>query len=338
MPTRPALPPKATDTDTLAEVGAAKLLWAASALVLPWQQTSVRRGGAQRAVLTVAPAAAARLLQLHLSVGCWGCGGQLRLDGVVLAPVQQDRVLAPEPCPRLAAPLPPPSPPAEPRPDVVQQATAEGVARAAGLAGADLTIVTQLSLERLEMLHQLALAWRGPVAASVYIPCPEGGSSAACRDQHPWQLAYLKKKVEQALAAAAVGSSWAVLVLLETRPGAPYPINRLRNAALAAASTAWAIVLDADFVPSPTLGRSVAQALGHPLLARQDRLALVVPAFDLRAADRLSGPALATKDEVLTASRAGTVRPFRLDATPRSHGATDFARWATATDPYYIRR
>lgn len=218
-------------------------------------------------------------------------------------------------------------------------ANKSGLAAASTAAGADLTLATQLSLERLEMLLHLAQAWSGPVVAIVYVPCDVAPPASDCTVQHRWQNTYLVKKVNEALEAAAHPEAWTVHYFFETRSGALYPINRLRNQALAATATDWALVLDADFVPGPTLASDFSAALGGmDSNALQEHIAFVVPAFEAQAADRGSSPILHTKADVLAACRAGTVVPFRIAETPRSHGATDYTRWQDAFRPYLVER
>jgi hypothetical protein len=219
-------------------------------------------------------------------------------------------------------------------------ATKQGLAAASTAVGADLTLATQLSLERLEMLLHLAQAWSGPVVAIVYVSCDIAPSASDCTVQHQWQSAYLVKKVNEALEVAAHPEAWTVHYFFETRNGALYPINRLRNQARAATATDWVLVLDADFVPGPTLASDFSAALeGMDRDVLQEPLfAFVVPAFEAQAADRGSSPTLQTKADVLAACRAGTVVPFRLGETPRSHGATDYTRWQDALRPYLVER
>lgn len=116
----------------------------------------------------------------------------------------------------------------------------------------------------------------------------------------------------------------------ETQLEVPYPINVLRNQALAAATTPLALLADADLMPGGSILRDVARAR---LAAKAngeaaDALALVVPAFeddDGRTCRRAAR--VADKAGLLALLARGAVQPYKAAHQPHAHGPTDVARW-----------
>lgn len=274
-----------------------------------------------------------RLLQLHVSAGCRQCGGQLLLRGVALA-VQPDGAVSPANCPgaMLAAASAADPVPQRARTYIVKAHDPAALARLAA-TGEDVTLATQLSLDRLDMLVRLAGTWPGPAVAVVYLPALASGADSS------WQTAYLAKKVQQALAVAREPGAWTVMAMSGVTLDAPYPINTLRNAARAAARTRWVLVLDADFVPSRGLAADVARAAATASVGAPMRpIAFVIPAFEATRGERATATLPTDKDGVLTAVDAGALAPFRLATTPRSHAPTDYAQWRTAHYAYPVKR
>ncbi|CAK0898505.1 unnamed protein product [Prorocentrum cordatum] len=114
-----------------------------------------------------------------------------------------------------------------------------------------------------------------------------------------------------------------------------YPVNALRNAALAAARAELVLLLDVDFVPSAGLYPALAgspgllrEALGGgsgPL--RGPARALVVPAFEVHGGRGRARALARSGDAVRAACRAGEAEGFHVSHFPRGHSATDFERW-----------
>ena len=98
-----------------------------------------------------------------------------------------------------------------------------------------ITVVTQLTVDRLPSLKAMLTAWKGPVSACVYVSSPDDGKKLAdaCED-----TALFKRHVD--------------FHLLHSN-GTAYPVNPLRNVAIAAVKTPWMFLLDADFVPSASM-------------------------------------------------------------------------------------
>ena len=186
------------------------------------------------------------------------------------------------------------------------------------------TVVTQLSMNRMSMLIELAERWPGPVvAAAIHEPSTPPATTAL-----PAELAV---RVQ--------------LLLRERAPDEPFPINTLRNAAIAAVRTSHFFVLDVDLWPSESLLSELGK-LDDTWWDHTPRLALLVPAFQLTANPSavraaLSGghdPVPAGPRELRACVRETQCTAFKgqllhPDSDPTAHAipgqqlATDYARW-----------
>ncbi|KAL6781671.1 hypothetical protein ACKKBF_B09005 [Auxenochlorella protothecoides x Auxenochlorella symbiontica] len=221
-------------------------------------------------------------------------------------------------------------------------------------APTDVTLVTQLSFERLYMLEGQCDVWSGTISAAVYIALVGGKAVsvelnsnqdphlialsrvvAAFRQFH--ELAEQKGicKLDLQLVSQEVENVWL---------SGLYPVNSMRNRALANAKTDVVLLLDVDFWPSAELVEVMAQprkyeSLRGAVLARR---AIVLPAFEPGDAGDVGvevarGAVLGGKAAAAAMSRDGRLKPFHTDRYRAGHRATDYARWLTARTPYHIR-
>jgi len=123
-----------------------------------------------------------------------------------------------------------------------------------------------------------------------------------------------------------------------------YPVNALRNRALKQAQTEVVLLDDVDFIVS--LGLSHPAQYQAIVQATRRRGAIVVPAFEPAASFRLSeGRKLALdtvqledgKGRAAELYSAGKLKPFHLERWDLAHRATDFAKWAGASNFYDIQ-
>lgn len=153
------------------------------------------------------------------------------------------------------------------------------------------TIVTQLSLERIQMLEHQCSLWRHPIAAAFYIPLAQGKILSA--DSSKWEGATL----EEGLAAveamhAEIEKNTRIPCILDLdivveevctpQKALDYPVNALRNRALILASTELVLLLDADFIVDQELARTAEDpTLYNELVGLLSQgAAMVLPAFE----------------------------------------------------------
>ncbi|XP_039767241.1 LARGE xylosyl- and glucuronyltransferase 2 [Ornithorhynchus anatinus] len=179
----------------------------------------------------------------------------------------------------------------------------------------DVTLVAQLSTDRLQMLEALCRHWPGPMSLALYLSDAEA-----------------QRFLRFAQASEVLAARRDVAYHVVYREGPLYPVNLLRNVALAQARTPYVFLSDIDFLPAYSLYDYLRASIEQLDLATR-KAALVVPAFEtLRY--RLSFPA--SKAELLTLLDAGSLYTFRYHVWPRGHAPTDYARWREAPAPYRV--
>ena len=127
----------------------------------------------------------------------------------------------------------------------------------------DVTLVSQTSAERLWMIEMICERWPGPIAVAVHTPDEEA------------QSAYRKTlaQVQQGgRCGRATFRNW------DQGTETSYPVNGLRNLAMAAVSTSHFMVIDIDFWPSFQLYSAILSA-GRRAALEKPKHAIVVPAF-----------------------------------------------------------
>ena len=142
----------------------------------------------------------------------------------------------------------------------------------------DLTLVTHLSVNKLDRLQTLVRWWNGPISVAVY--CSQR-SEAVQFDDFVRRNSILLRDV-----------SVHALLELQQNMTLPYPHNILRNIALQNASGDFVFLIDADLIPSPPDAYAkLRKALQRPQLQmnnqtmfermRHHKELLVVPVFEI---------------------------------------------------------
>lgn len=212
-------------------------------------------------------------------------------------------------------------------------AAGDDARRAGASASGVVTLVTQCSEDRLPQLARTAAGWGGHVVVAVLLQSLPSTARARIRQQ-------LLHCVEEG------GHLCVLLCVVQDRrqprsealltPGTLYPINALRNLALAAADTDLIMLVDVDQVPSVGLQAALAArgtVLTEAMLST--RTALVVPAFEAVNGLELFDAQLSIS-QLADWRRAGSVATFGAKTYPLGHGSTDEAGWlrlASGQDP-----
>jgi hypothetical protein len=191
------------------------------------------------------------------------------------------------------------------------------------------TLVTQVSEDRLWMLTQHCHRWPGPISAAVFtdysvakiqqIITTENGAYGRCQPDQVTVTTLIKTGI----------------------PDGEYPVNALRNLALRGVRTTHLFYADVDFWSSDNLYETLLSQPVTERLSKDDKLALVVPAFQMkRHCDdqgttreasilcRLSNMASMpkTKHDILGMVHAMNATAF--DPTNKGgHGSTRYAEW-----------
>ncbi|XP_053924657.1 xylosyl- and glucuronyltransferase LARGE2 [Cuculus canorus] len=179
----------------------------------------------------------------------------------------------------------------------------------------DVTLVAQLSMDRLQMLETICKHWAGPISLALYMSDAEA-----------------QQFLRYAQASEVLSTRHNIAYHIVYKEGQFYPINLLRNVALANTQTPYVFLTDIDFLPMYGLYdylRNSIQQLELP----QRKAALIVPAFETLHY-RLTFPK--SKAELLSMLDMGSLYTFRYHVWPKGHAPTDYAKWRTATVPYRV--
>ena len=177
----------------------------------------------------------------------------------------------------------------------------------------DVTLVAQMSMDRLHMLEPLCKQWDGPLSISLY-------ASDADLDQ-----------LNSLISSSPLLKSYKKLALhVVFRQGKYFPVNILRNVALHASSTPYVFLSDIDFLPRPDLYEYTKEAVR---VLGGSRRALVIPAFE-SLLYRTKLPA--NKSELISMLDKKEVFSFRYHVWKDGHAPTNFEHWKGTHRPYKV--
>jgi glycosyltransferase-like protein LARGE len=210
------------------------------------------------------------------------------------------------------------------------------------------------------MVERQCTAWPERLAVAVHAPFAAGygliSMSNATIRRWPEQkvlelVAALHNRTEADPAACAlelrvVREDFAAATL--TRASS-YPVNAVRNRALQLVRTDALVLLDADFLPSATLGALAVDyrrggAAGREIARYLDEdVVYVLPAFQATTTAfddaGVRGAAAAAEDgkaTIVAALANGSLVGFAANHFPAGHGATNFTRWVNASSQYEV--
>ena len=178
----------------------------------------------------------------------------------------------------------------------------------------DVTLTTQLSMDRLHMIELLSTHWDGPMSIAIYASDQE----AQLVLQYVYSSPILKSRKD-------------IGIHIVYKSGNFFPVNYLRNVALENTHTPYVFLSDVDFLPMVGLDRYLCEAAR---VLSSEKRALVIPAFETLLY-RFDFPS--NKDELLEMLSEGRVYTFRHDVWPRGHAPINYDHWKTAKVPYQIK-
>lgn len=212
------------------------------------------------------------------------------------------------------------------------------------------TIVTQLSLERMSMLEQQCAHWPHPIAAVVYIPVVRGKIFSGEDDD--WHLSPIERGIDaMTVLYERMRSLQCILdmeVVVEERCSndlaSMYPTNAVRNRALFIAQTEIVLLLDVDFVVDLSLVTSLENEKTYQELksALDNHNALVLPAFEAWDQSdwgkKLALDAVKQGKQFITQKfMYNVVIGFHMSHYPQGHEKTNYWRWINTTRAYKVQ-
>jgi hypothetical protein len=215
------------------------------------------------------------------------------------------------------------------------------------------TLVTQASFNRIWMLKHHCIRWglESPISVAVFVtPNDEAAITANIqndtmrRDMIPLSNDTLAAQIHEQL--REMGCNGDLLTVQVVKPDkadirensiemlSDYPVNTLRNLALAAVRTTHVAYLDVDFWPSEDLREILDIDIIRQKFAQDPKAAMVIPAFSMkrqcveqRDCVELNAPAMPLRRrQMLDAILAK--KALQFDPTNAGgHGSTRYAAW-----------
>ncbi|XP_072153675.1 xylosyl- and glucuronyltransferase LARGE2s [Bemisia tabaci] len=182
--------------------------------------------------------------------------------------------------------------------------------------GYDVTLVAQLSMDRLQMLETLCKHWDGPISLTFYMSDAEA-----------------QQFLSYALNSEFLNRRKNIGYHIVYKEGNFYPVNFLRNVALRQVNTPYVFLTDIDFLPMFNLYSYIRRSL-QVLDVNGGKKALVVPAFETQRY-RITFPQ--SKAELLSMLDMGSLFTFRYHVWTKGHAPTNYAKWKIATTPYKVQ-
>ncbi|XP_072278145.1 xylosyl- and glucuronyltransferase LARGE2 [Pyxicephalus adspersus] len=179
----------------------------------------------------------------------------------------------------------------------------------------DVTLVAQLSMDRLQMLELICRHWEGPMSLALYLSDAEA-----------------QQFLRYAQASEVLQSRTNIGYHVVYKEGQLYPVNLLRNVALRNAQTPYVFLSDIDFLPMYGLYDSLRKSIVQEDMANTQK-ALIVPAFETLHY-RMSFPK--SKTDLLSLLDMGMLYTFRYHVWKKGHAPTNYAKWRTATTSYRV--
>eukprot|EP01132_Coremiostelium_polycephalum_P009281 gene9281-11376_t len=175
----------------------------------------------------------------------------------------------------------------------------------------DVSIITQVSVERLERVAMMADKWRAPISAAVYI----------------------KSKSDIDDVRKLIANSYSVSTFVDFHflyfNNTRYPVNNLRNLALRNSRTDWNLLMDVDFLPPITLYKYLEGYTKET--EKNDLISYVIPSFS-SGLSRFNLPDL--KSDLINSINNKTIVPTNVEICKKCHAPTNYTRWYTAPEPY----
>lgn len=217
-----------------------------------------------------------------------------------------------------------------------------------------ISLVTQLSMDRLPALENQCITWPDHLVAVVYVPMvgnSTGGPPVLPLYRHTTLEDVIRgiDAIHNFMETTAACAFHIELVGQFVAPGifpGPYPINSLRNRALSLCPTDLAIPVDADFVATPMLGLPGA-GYRDPAVFEQleamaaDKHVLILPSLELTnkwqdltlARNVARDMVLAGKKMAQGALIEGVVAPYRAPGDNFIRDVSNTTRWASTSSP-----
>lgn len=272
-----------------------------------------------------------RISSVTVMLGCLGYKGYVTFTDLAVKPLYDSKPLknhSTDPN-KLIEPCPVPTKrPSEKKSDLLTETLYSAMSPNDSDA---ITLVTQLTFNRINILKRNLRLWNGPLSVAIYVLLEDDDD-----------FKNKKREVRMRLPTHIFSkfSTVSVEIIYGNEVGPLYPINRLRNIAIKNVKTRHVFLIDVDFAPSPDLefmARNQIFDYDKTRNSTDKRVAFVVPAFD--GARHVNSKDLPeTKEELVNmVKRKKRLSPFRKIESPLSHSSTNYSRWYHSNESYEVK-
>lgn len=213
-----------------------------------------------------------------------------------------------------------------------------------------LTIVTQLSANRLQQLRAQCESWGGPISAAVYLGIPQyravrlEASTRAILSEAAHNVSSFFEEIEQS-GRCQLDILLVYELFQEERAIMLYPVNAMRNLARLQAKTPMIALLDVDMLVSRSLSEDLKKVEVAAKYEQQckDKNVFVLPAFETYGADVPEAASFADsvvsndKKYLIGSIKLGVAAPFDSKRFVLGHAATNYSHWYEANENYAIQ-
>ncbi|CAH1793160.1 unnamed protein product [Owenia fusiformis] len=292
-------------------------------------------GHQQKNDVYMLPKERAPLSSISLSLACAGFKGRVSFMDVNVSPIVDDVTIKSHPtlydfiakCPDQA-----------PFPNIAKfRFTWLTLNRHIIINADDITLVTQVSADRLYMLHDILPYWDGPVSIAIYIPASESPSDKPIYDDE-----YIIHKLKN------LTQSCEITIMYGEYYKEKYPINTLRNHAIRHVQSKYLFLSDADFLPSVNFQRQAKSEINRlksvvdhdddTSIKDIDKTAFVAPAFEYLKNPFKSNNLAKTKAELGQVYKTKSYIKVFNGAWSDNHKATDYGKWFKRSHSYKVTK
>ncbi|XP_072044786.1 xylosyl- and glucuronyltransferase LARGE2s-like [Amphiura filiformis] len=197
----------------------------------------------------------------------------------------------------------------------------------------NLTMVTHLSIDRIDILQKSIAVWTGLISVSVFVPVMDAKKKNQTEPVLTRSRRFLKDKLKEVKFKCKCD----LLIIYARNPEDEYPTNYMRNLAIKQVKTEHMVLLDADFVPCPDFESRWFQSMRR-VKHKNPKIAYVVPVFE-GAKEITAADLPRTKSELkkIVSAENPVIYPFAHYSSPLSHELTNYTKWYTSFKPYKLK-
>ena len=186
----------------------------------------------------------------------------------------------------------------------------------------DVTVVTQLTFDRIYLLSLFLSHWTGPASIAIY------AADGQLEELYKFvdSTAIINKRARENLAIHVVRANHSVL----------YPINYIRNVALDSVITPYVFLNDFEMLPNYDSYVSMKKAIKELFITTKKKIALVIPAFETSGNGSYRVPFPDSKEKLIQQLNNNKSFQFHQNSSYPSHRPTLYRKWRNASDFYEI--